>query len=197
MLNVETETPYRITSDLSDELTFKKIYLEYYPKLVMFANAYVKNVPVAEDISEDVMVKLWKMRSNLSEIKNLKFYLLVAAKNACFNYLKKINKHTINSIEDYHVNLFGISHSPEDKMISVEKLLIIKTAIQNLPPKCKFIFVLIKEEGLKYNEVSELLKVSVKTVETQMTIAFKKIAHEIGYAFPQLQHLNVRLKAKS
>lgn len=197
MLNVEIETSYRSTSDLSDELTFKKIYLEFYLALVMFANAHVKNLPVAEDIAEDVMIKLWKMRSNLSEIKNLKFYLLVATKNACFNYLKKSNKHTINSIEDYHVDIFDISQSPEDKMMSDEKLLIIKTAIQNLPPKCKFMFVLIKEEGLKYNEVSELLKVSVKTVETQMTIAFKKIAHEIGYAFPQLQHSNVRLKAKS
>lgn len=198
MPNMEIETICRSKSGVSDERTFKKIYLEFYPKLVTFANAYVKNIPVAEDIAEDVMIKLWNIRSNLSAIRNMKFYLLVATKNASFNHLKKIKKYSINSIEDFHLDIFAVSNSPEDKMVSDEKLLVIQTAIQGLPPKCKFIFVLIKEEGLKYNKVAELLNVSIKTIETQMTIAFKKIANNIGFEFPHLlQHLNIRSKAKS
>lgn len=197
MSNDEIVTLCRSMSDGANQLAFKKIYLEFYPKLVAFANAYVKNMPEAEDITEDVMVKLWGNRDNLSAIKNLKFYLFVATKNACFNYLLKANKHTVDSLDDYHVDIFGITQSPEEKMISDEKLLIIQSAIQKLPPKCKLIFVLVKEEGLKYNEVAELLNVSIKTVETQMTIAFKKIGHDIGFAFPHLlQRLTIRLKAK-
>lgn len=198
MPNVEIKTLFRSTLIVSDEFTFKKVFLEFYPKLVMYANAYVRNMPVAEDIAEDVMINLWNIKSSLSEIKSLKFYLLVATKNSCFNYLKKTKKHTIKSIEDYHVDIFEVSKTPEDIMMSDEKLLIIQTAIQRLPPKCKFVFVLIKEEGLKYNEAAELLNVSIKTIETQMTIAFKKIANNIGFAFPYLlQRSKIRLRAKS
>ena len=57
----------------------------------------------------------------------------------------------------------------------------IQEAVQSLPPRCKLIFKLVKEEELKYREVAELLNLSVKTVENQMTIALKKIGSAIGF----------------
>lgn len=198
MSNDEITSICRSMSDGNGQHAFKKVYVEFYPRLVVFANGFVKNIPEAEDIAEEVMVKLWNNRSNLSAIKNLKFYLFVATKNACLNHIQKSNRYIVDSLEDYRVDVLGITQSPEDKLISDEKLLVIQSAIQNLPPKCKFIFVLIKEDGLKYNEAADLLNVSVKTIETQMSIAFKKIGHEIGFSFPHvLQRLNLRLKAKS
>lgn len=197
MSNDEIMSICRSMSDGNDQLAFKRIYVEFYPKLVIFANGFMKDLPEAEDIAEDVMVKIWSNRSNLSAIKNLKFYLYVATKNACLNQIRKNHKYTVSSLEDYHVDILGISQSPEDKMISDEKLFLIQSAIENLPPKCKFIFILIKEEGLKYSEVADLLDVSVKTIETQMRIAFKKIGDKIGFSFPYiLQRLNSRLRAK-
>lgn len=185
-------------SESADQLSFKKIYLEFYPKLLSFANAYIRNTQEAEDITEDIMLKLWNNRNNLSAIKNLRFYLFVATKNACLNYLLKARKHPVEALEDYHINVSGISQSPEDKMISDEKLRAIQSAIQKLPPKCKLIFILIKEDGLKYSETAELLNVSVKTIETQMSIAFKRIGNAIGFSFPHISgRINLILKAKS
>lgn len=66
-------------------------------------------------------------------------------------------------------------------MITAEMVTKIHKAIQSLPPKCKMIFKLIKEEGLKYKEVAALLNLSVKTVENQMTLALKKISVAIGF----------------
>jgi RNA polymerase sigma-70 factor (family 1) len=171
------------------ELEFKKIYLELYPKLLVFARAFLHSKEEAEDIADDVMIKLWNNRNNISAIRNLKFYLFVATKNACLNYISKHNKNPIDSIDDYQVDILGVSSSPEDKLISDERLSIIHAAINALPPKCKLIFLLIKEDGLKYSEAAELLNVSVKTIETQMSLAFKKISQSIGLLLPEVGHL--------
>jgi len=69
---------------------------------------------------------------------------------------------------------------PEQLMVTTEMLHRVQRAVQGLPPKCKMIFKLTKEEGLKYKEVAALLHISVKTVENQMTIALRRIGSEIG-----------------
>ena len=71
-------------------------------------------------------------------------------------------------------------------MISAEAIKQIQEAIQELPPRCRLIFKLVKEEGLKYKEVAELLQLSVKTVENQMSLAFKKIGSAIDFKLHQL-----------
>jgi len=183
-------------SEENHDLAFKKLYLEFFPKLLTFATTYTKDRQEAEIITDDVFLKLWANRSNLSAIKNFRFYLFVSTKNACLNYLKKNGKFSFSSIEDCEIDILGIAQSPEQKKISDERLLQIKDAINELPPKCKIIFVLVKENGLKYNEVAELLNISVKTVETQMSLAFKKISNTLGNHFPELNHiLKLRYKA--
>jgi RNA polymerase sigma-70 factor (ECF subfamily) len=66
-------------------------------------------------------------------------------------------------------------------MVTAEMLRRIQQAIQQLPPKCQLIFKLIKEDELHYKEVAELLGLSVKTVENQMTIALRKLDKSIGF----------------
>ena len=78
----------------------------------------------------------------------------------------------------------GQEISPEQIFISSEMLRQINAAIDSLPPKCKLIFLLVKEGNLKYREVAELLNLSVKTVEAQMSIALKKISHSVPFSFP-------------
>jgi RNA polymerase sigma-70 factor (ECF subfamily) len=68
-------------------------------------------------------------------------------------------------------------------MITAEMQKRIRSAIQTLPPKCRLIFKLIREDGLKYKEVAELLNLSLKTIENQMTIAIKKISEAIRFDF--------------
>ena len=65
--------------------------------------------------------------------------------------------------------------NPETILLDAEGLRRIQAAINQLPPRCLLIFSLIKEDGLKYKDVSRLLELSVKTIETQMAIALRKI----------------------
>jgi len=159
-----------------EEIFFKSIYLDFYPGLIVFANGYVKQIVIAEDIVEDVFIKLWQSRSTIYAIKNLKHYLFVAIKNSCINHLVKQKKMNVSFIDDLDIDIEAVAATPEDCLITKERIAFINAEIKKLPNKCRAIFMLIKEEGLKYNEVAVLLNLSVKTVEAQMSIAFKKLA---------------------
>ena len=79
------------------------------------------------------------------------------------------------SLDEVLVELKSIHFDPEQLMITAEMVKRIHQAIQQLPPKCRLIFKLVKEDGLKYREVAELLHLSVKTIEAQMAIALRRI----------------------
>lgn len=167
-----------------EEELFKTIYLEFYPSLIVFAKGFVKEIATAEDIVEDVLLKLWHNRNAIYAIKNLKLYLFVATKNACLNHLAKHKRIDYESLEDLEIAMLKVSHSPEETFISNEQLNKIQDEINKLPAKCRAIFMLIKEEGLKYGEVADLLNLSVKTIEAQMSIALKRLSAAIQHDFP-------------
>ena len=83
--------------------------------------------------------------------------------------------------EQYQVQLQSIYFDPEKLMLTAEMMKRVQKAINDLPPRCQLIFKLIKENGLKYREVAELLNLSVKTVENQMTTAIRKIGQAIHF----------------
>ncbi|HET9057938.1 MAG TPA: RNA polymerase sigma-70 factor [Chitinophagaceae bacterium] len=182
----------------SDEKAFKELYYHFYNKLFHFAYAFIKSKQVAEEITEDVFIKVWRNRHHLIEIKNIKVYLYTATKNSSLNYLAK-KAHEISSApyDDIAIDVVEYEASPEQIMISSEMFRKLNKAIDELPPRCKIIFKLIREDGLKYKEVSEILSLSVNTIDVQMAIAVKKIAHAISLDFKNLSLLENIIAKKS
>jgi len=133
---------------------------------------------------EDVFLKLWENRKVLPAINNINYYLLVAAKHKALDYLEKMKKQAIISLEDVEVEFGDIAVNPEDTLISTESVRIIQTIINDLPPRCKLMFRLVKEDGLKYREAADLLNVSIKTVETQISLALSKIGAALQVRLP-------------
>jgi RNA polymerase sigma-70 factor (ECF subfamily) len=112
----------------------------------------------------------------LPEIGSLEAYLYVSVKNLSLNYLRNDHfAHTVD-IEGRCNNYIQFNADPETLMMSAEAVNRLMSTIERLPPRCKLIFSLIKEDGLKYKDVAILLNLSVKTVEAQLSIAIKKIA---------------------
>jgi RNA polymerase sigma-70 factor (family 1) len=164
---------------LHNEHTFEDLYRHYFVRLVRFCFSIVHVKEPAEEIVNDVFLNLWKKRDNLSEIDNLAVYLYVAVKNLSLNYLRNNHyPHTLE-IEGRCDNYIQFNADPESLYLSSEAVQKVRTAIDKLPPRCKLIFSLIKEDGLKYKEVARLLDLSVKTVEAQLVIAIKKIASSL------------------
>ena len=169
-----------------NEVAFKQVYHHFYKKLLQFAFVLTKNKEAAEELVEDVFIKIWKNKHNAGSIRNLKVYLYTATKNTCLNYLS--SKANENISKPFHAINIELSDSicPEQLLIYQETFSKIKSAIETLPPRCKMIFKLIREDGLKYKEVAEILNLSPHTVDAQMTIAIRRIATIVRGEFDKM-----------
>jgi RNA polymerase sigma-70 factor (family 1) len=163
-----------------DELAFKDVYRQYFVRLYRFAFSFVHCKEPAEEIVHDVLINLWKKRNTFTGIENLDTYLYVSVKNLSLNYIRSQRTHTDVPIETIYNQGNYITVDPESMLISKEGVNDLNNFINNLPARCKMVFVLIKRDGLKYKEAAALLNISVKTVENQLAIALKKIAEAIG-----------------
>ncbi|HEX7754027.1 MAG TPA: RNA polymerase sigma-70 factor [Niabella sp.] len=158
------------------EQSFNAFYKLCFPALNRFTFSFVKNKEISEEIVSDIMLKIWQRRKELSKIKNLKLYLYVSARNHAFNHLRLSKSRETEDIENVAVWLKADDQfSPEQKLINDQQLTRIYKAIKQLPPKCQLIYKLVKEDGFRYQEVADLLKLSPKTIEAQMAIAVKKL----------------------
>ena len=164
-----------------DQQAYKELFTSFYSYLFHFAFAIVKSKESAEEVVSDVFIKIWEKREALEKISSLKVYLYVATRNVAFNYADKQKRFATNNIEDFPIEFKSRYFDPEQLLITAEMVSIIKNEINKLPPKCKAIFKLVKEDGLKYKEVAEILNISPKTVENQLAIALRKIGTAISF----------------
>ena len=157
---------------------FEQLYLLFYKGLHHFAYRIIRSNHIAEEIVSDVFVQLWKKRGDISNIKNLRVFLYVAVKNQSLTYLYKSKKQRVSWIDEFAggSDLVSANSTPEELLHAKELTLQINHAVNNLPLKCKAVFKLVKESGLKYCEAALVLNLSQKTIENQMGIALKKIA---------------------
>jgi len=169
-----------------NENALRQIYHQFYKKLLRFASILTKNKEAAEELVEDVFIKIWKNRQNAEAIHNLNVYLYTATKNTCLNYLSSKANASITKPFDAINIVLTEPICPEQLFIYRETFAKIKNAIETLPPRCKIIFKLVREDGLKYKEVAEILNVSPNTVDAQMTIAIRRIALLIRDEFEKI-----------
>ena len=159
-----------------DEMAFTQLYLRFGKRLIHFSMSLVRSKELAEELVEDVFVKLWANRFHINEIENLTVYLYVAVKNRSLNVLSQKARELITAPFDYlDTPPDEFAADPYDLMITSEMMASMHLAIEELPPRCKMIFKLIREDGLKYKEVADILNISVNTIDAQMAIAVKKI----------------------
>ena len=154
---------------------YKELYYLLFDGLHRFSFSFVKSKESAEEIVSDVFIKVWQMRDRLTEINNLKVYLYTVTKNFSINYIQRNYKNASLSIDEMDIEPVIELSNPEELYISAEMLKTIRIAIKELPPQCRLIFQLVKEDGLKYKEAAEVLNISVLTVRNQLAIAIRKI----------------------
>jgi RNA polymerase sigma-70 factor (ECF subfamily) len=167
-----------------DQAAFREVYLSFYKRLYQFALAIVKTREPAEEIVEDVFIRIWQQKEGLSSIRNLRVYLYTATKNTALNYLSKKARASITEPFDHiQIELNGSAVTPEQILITAEMYKKIQKAVEALPPRCKMIFKLVREDGLRYKEIAEILNISVNTIDVQMAIAVKRIASALESEF--------------
>lgn len=159
-----------------DELAFGQLYTAYLPYLITFAKSIIRNKELAEEIVSDVFVRIWQRRDRVAQIENFRLYLYISTRNTALNYLARHYRRNMVSLDEMATELLPGTYDPEQHLVSRELTRKINTAIEQLPPRCRLIFKLVKEDRLRYAEIAELLHISIKTIDNQMAIALKKMA---------------------
>jgi len=149
----------------------------FYQKLCGYAYTLSHNHSAAEDIVQNVFVKIWTNKKNINPLFSIKSYLYKSVYNEFINEYRKNQPMVfldIKYIESVNLVLENTNENLDEFLKLVDK------EINELPPKCKQIFLLNKKEGLTHIEISDYLDVSVKTIEGHMTRAFKILRKKLN-----------------
>lgn len=167
---------------LGDTAAFEKLFHHYHDRIQRFALAITQNKELAEEATADLFVNIWKNHRKLLEIENFTSYLYISVKNIALRKISQ-NKQHFQTLELGDLNLSGLNPTPEDILLNKEVIKCIDGAINDLPQRCRTIYRLAKQDGLKYKEISDILNLSVKTIDAQMAIAVKRITKVLKYNF--------------
>lgn len=171
-------------SHAEDEAAIAELHNIYFYRLYKLAYSIVGDRGAAEEITNDVFVRIWERRSLLKDVTTPELYLLKCTRNRSLEFLRS-QKMDVQLSEDALYDFpLQWEVNPEQLLISSEMVCNINRVIDQLSPKCKLIFLLVKESNLKYKEVADLLYISVNTVEAQMSIALKTISLALPMTYP-------------
>jgi RNA polymerase sigma-70 factor (family 1) len=173
---VDIQNLWKLISMFDDDKAFESLFYSLNTPLIKFSMMYIHQKEVAEEIVSDVFVKCWVNRKSLCEVRNIDTYLFVAVKNQSLNHLKKYSHIHLVQVEDTNEVRFVKPFTPQEALEKKELLFKMEQSIEELPRQCRIIFRLIKEEGIKYKEVAEILNISPRTVQTQLFRAMKKLS---------------------
>jgi RNA polymerase sigma-70 factor (family 1) len=160
------------------ERAYEQLFAEYYRPLSLFAVRFVGDLETGKEIVQDLFVSLYENRKSILITTSLRSYLYQSVRNRCLNHLKHIQ------VDRKHLdNLKLKQESSEDLHAAMEKTELecrIFQIVSDLPPRCREIFTKSRVNGMKNKEIAELLDISVRTVETQISNALKVLREKLG-----------------
>lgn len=173
-----------ITKDLlervaeGDERSFAKLFDIHSSQAFRFAYYFLRSKALCDEVVSDVFIRIWNNRKKMAEITNFEAYIFTLTKNQSLTYLDKISK-TPAFTNDISRDLISDIENPEEQILANELEKAINEAIDNLPEKCKIIFLMSRENKLRHHQIAEILEISEKTVNAQISIALKKLYSEL------------------
>lgn len=164
-----------------DKLAFEKLFSEHYYDLCSFAYQFTSCKERAKDLVQDVFVKIWNRREKWKVHRSVKAYLLKSVRNTAINQINKkghrsevrktFSRERLQSIKPS----IDLGIDKEDELVDL-----IWEVVLAMPERRRRVFILYHRHGLSYNEISEVLNISRKTVENHMGLALKDIRAQIG-----------------
>jgi RNA polymerase sigma-70 factor (ECF subfamily) len=166
-----------------DEAAYESLFREYYARLCTHANSILAAPDIAEEIVQDVFVKLWRNRGSWEVRSGVRAYLYAAVRNGALNHIKR--RHTEERAyqeaardADARRTLFapGAAERIETAQIADE----VQRAIERLPARCRQVVILRWQHQLKHAEIAETLGISVKGVENHLARGLQALRRELG-----------------
>ncbi len=158
-----------------NDKAFSELFDAYYNVLCFFSNKYVSDLDLSRSVVQQFFVDLWINREKISINQSVKSYLFTSVRNASIDYLRK-NKERPEKVQE----IAKLQVPFRDLVEEAELKERISMAINDLPHKCREIFITCRFDGLKYAEIAVKYNISVKTVEMQMGIALKRLRQSLS-----------------
>lgn len=157
----------------SDAAAFRELFDTYYKYLTVTAYRYLNDGEKSKDLVHDVFADLWNRRTALTIHSNLKAYLRQSVANKCLNYIKREKR--IDFSEPERLPERPVAATAATDLEANELKEIIQTVIDQLPDRCRIIFTMSRFEEKSHKEIAQILGISTKTIENQITRALKSI----------------------
>ena len=171
--------PLSFRIKMGDEQAFELLFKKHYTTLCNFSNKYLFNPEEAQDVVQDVFLNIWENRDEIDPEESLKAYLFRITANNSINKLRrrKVKTKYDEILKFVYVENLGLS--PHDSFLERELSEYLGLAFNKIPPQCRRVFDLSRIDGLKYSEIAEYLRISVKTVESHMSKALAILRTEL------------------
>ena len=166
---------------------FRELFSEFYNSLVLFAMGFVEQRDVAEDIVQEVFIAVWERDAQYPTYNAFRSFLYNSVKNAGLNHLKHKN------VEEKYLASLNLEDEGDDidlKMMEEELYRLLFKTIDELPDKCRNIF-LLHLEGKGNEEIALLLNLSILTVKTQKKRAMSYIRERLGRVYFVMMSLGI------
>ena len=149
------------------QLAFRQLFDRYTPKIYRFALSYLKSDADAEELVQDVFIKLWEKRETLDEFQNVRSYIFKIAINSIYDLARKKNYTQV--YQEFVKNNFTQGDDfTWNEVVYNELVDSLNVYIDKMPPQRKDIFLMSRRDGLSNQEIAEKLNISVRTVENQV-----------------------------
>lgn len=168
---------------------FEHLFKRLHPRLKEYAARVVRDEDTADDIVQEVFIKVWEQRARIKTI-NIEAFLFKVLRNQCISHIKhlkvvqdlKIKVDLLRDIEE----VYRIDFVRDEPYILIEQELQeqIESVISGLPEKCREVFLLSRRDGLKNREIAEQLGINIKNVERHISRALKDFRRHFGDSIP-------------
>ncbi len=158
---------------------FEIVFLAYFDKVKYLLIGLLRSENDAEELAQDIFVKLWMNRQSINPNKSFNTYLYTITRNTALNYLKHkwVEENFKNSFSDADAE---IGESSDEILFAKEISLLIEMAVYRMPPQRRRIYEMSRKKGISNNEIAKELDISKKTVENQLSLALREIRRIIS-----------------
>ncbi|RYZ35900.1 MAG: RNA polymerase sigma-70 factor [Sphingobacteriales bacterium] len=177
----ETDLLRQVTE--GHEQAFGQLFHRYHQQLGAYIYQLTSSREQAEEVVQDVFLKIWINRANLGRIENFNTWLWVVSRNHALNAIRKVIRENMRQSE---FEKLQPTASTTEEMISEEQFQLIDQAIRQLPPQQKKVFIMSRYGRLKYDEIAREMNISKETVKSYLQTAVSSIRKFVGSRLPMI-----------
>jgi RNA polymerase sigma-70 factor (family 1) len=149
--------------------SFQQLFNTWYNTLCNYAYSFLKDRDTSEDIVQEVFVRIWEDRPQIIGTEGVRYYLFTAVRNNCISRLRKEKRQVVLSLDE------GMPTPAPERREDPDYRALVRIAIDELPPRCREVFLLSRFSKMTYKDIARSLDISEKTVENQLGKALKLI----------------------